>query len=418
MWFSLAIFSADCPIDSPGEGSAMAGETGIRSRGRMREKTPSRWLNVFALLASIRMSARRRDARIGMSESDSTPPARMTLAWPRAIWSWAEVIAWPAEAQARFKEKAGVSLGNWGRRLTSRATFGTSADGTTCPKITSSTSGPSKFVRSSSSRAAYRARSTARASFNTVPDLQNGVRHPATTATRRPFPRDIRFSLQDLPPGLLSASWRGGTRGVRSGPKPTTRPIRRGVGRVPVLVPHARRRARRHGRRSGGRAGHRRRNHWGGHRPRRRPAGLAHCAHREERRGRRHQLALLAADSRRPALSGTLRLPACCRCEPGAPRVAAHRTASGTSPPFPPSVLSRRPRAGLEGARGHVALRPPRGLPKREAAPVARAAGGPEGRAGAARSRGAGGGALLRRADRRPPPRPRHHARRRTVLRA
>ena len=154
MWFSLAIFSADCPIDSPVEGSAMAGETGIRSRGRMREKTPSRWLNVFALLASIRMSARRRDARIGMSESDSTPPARMTLAWPRAIWSWAEVIAWPAEAQARFKEKAGVSLGNWGRRLTSRATFGTRADGTTCPKITSSTSAPSKFARSSSSRAA------------------------------------------------------------------------------------------------------------------------------------------------------------------------------------------------------------------------------------------------------------------------
>src|SRR5207244_10082914 len=138
----------------------------------------------------------------------------------------------------------------------------------------------------------------------------------------------------------------------------------------------------------------------------------------EERRGRRHQLALLAADSRRPALSGTLRLPSGVRGEPGAPRVAAHRTAPGTSPPFPLSVLSRRPRAGLEGARGHVALRPPGGLPKREAAPVARAAGGPEGRAGAARSRAAGGGALLRRADRRRPPRPRHHARRRTVRRA
>ena len=43
MPFSFAIFSADCPIDSPVDGSAMAGVTGTRSRGRTCAKMPSRW---------------------------------------------------------------------------------------------------------------------------------------------------------------------------------------------------------------------------------------------------------------------------------------------------------------------------------------------------------------------------------------
>src|SRR5437899_6243581 len=34
-------------------------------------------------------------------------------------------------------------------------------------------------------------------SFSAVPDLQNGVRHPATIATRRPFPPGITFSSRD-----------------------------------------------------------------------------------------------------------------------------------------------------------------------------------------------------------------------------
>ncbi len=80
MRFSFAIFSADCPMDSPVDGSAMAGATGTRSRGRTRAKLRTRAITVFALLASIRTSARRRDARIGISESASAPPARMTSA--------------------------------------------------------------------------------------------------------------------------------------------------------------------------------------------------------------------------------------------------------------------------------------------------------------------------------------------------
>src|SRR5437867_1526874 len=104
MRFSLAIFSADWPIVSPVEGSAIAGDTGIRSRGRIFANTLTRCRAVLALLASTRMSARRREARIGMSERLSTPPARITSAWPSTIWSYAAVTAWLAEAQARFRE--------------------------------------------------------------------------------------------------------------------------------------------------------------------------------------------------------------------------------------------------------------------------------------------------------------------------
>ena len=102
MPFSFAIFSADWPIDSPVDGSAMAGVTGTRSRGRTCAKMPSRWPSVFALLASTRIWLKRRECRIGMSESDSTPPARITSAWPSRIWSAALVMAWAAEAQARL----------------------------------------------------------------------------------------------------------------------------------------------------------------------------------------------------------------------------------------------------------------------------------------------------------------------------
>ena len=59
---------------------------------------------LFALPASTRIWLKRRECRIGMSESDSTPPAMMTSAWPRAIWSAALVMAWVAEAQARLSD--------------------------------------------------------------------------------------------------------------------------------------------------------------------------------------------------------------------------------------------------------------------------------------------------------------------------
>src|SRR3989441_1198746 len=124
--------------------------------------------------------------------------------------------------------------------------------------MTASTSAASRLVRSSSSRVTNRARSTARASLSDVPDLQNGVRQPATTATRRPFLSGITFSSQDVP---------------RT--KPTTTPGGAGVvARHAVLVSHAGRGARIDGRRAGGRARHRRGEHGGGGRPRRRGAGV------------------------------------------------------------------------------------------------------------------------------------------------
>src|SRR5213082_2101536 len=59
--------------------------------------------------------------------------------------------------------------------------------------MTASTSAPARLVRSSSSRATKRARSTARTSLSAVPERQKGVRQPATIATRRPFPAGITF---------------------------------------------------------------------------------------------------------------------------------------------------------------------------------------------------------------------------------
>src|SRR3989441_3349 len=123
--------------------------------------------------------------------------------------------------------------------------------------MTASTSAASRLVRSSSSRVTNRARSTARASLSDVPDLQNGVRQPATTATRRPFLSGITFSSQDVP---------------RT--KPTTTPGGAGVvARHAVLVSHAGRGARIDGRRAGGRARHRRGDQGGGERARRGAAG-------------------------------------------------------------------------------------------------------------------------------------------------
>src|SRR3954463_14556625 len=76
--------------------------------------------------------------------------------------------------------------GSWGRRLTSRATLGVRTEGTTWLNTTSSTSRPSTSLRKSSSRAAWRARVTALTSRKRGPLLANGVRTPATTATRLP----------------------------------------------------------------------------------------------------------------------------------------------------------------------------------------------------------------------------------------
>ena len=73
--FSLAIFSADWPIVRPVDGSAMAGASGTRSRGRTRASEPRRAPSDLAFCVSTRMRAMRRLCRIGTSERLSAPPA-------------------------------------------------------------------------------------------------------------------------------------------------------------------------------------------------------------------------------------------------------------------------------------------------------------------------------------------------------
>src|SRR3989454_2399319 len=74
--------------------------------------------------------------------------------------------------------------------------------------MTWSTSAPSRFVRCTSSRAASRARSTARTSFSTVPALQTAC------DIRRRRPRAVRFHLalhSPFAPGRkLASALRGG----------------------------------------------------------------------------------------------------------------------------------------------------------------------------------------------------------------
>jgi hypothetical protein len=76
----------------------------MRSRGRTLPNAARRPPSDLALLASTSVRLKRREWSTGMSESDSTPPATMTSALPRSIWSAALVIAWAPEAQARFSE--------------------------------------------------------------------------------------------------------------------------------------------------------------------------------------------------------------------------------------------------------------------------------------------------------------------------
>src|ERR1051325_11334901 len=286
-------------------------------------------------------------------------------------------MAWLAEAQARVKEEAGISFGNCGSRLTSRPMFGTRADGTTCPKITSSTSWPSRFVRSSSSRVAYRPRSTARAFFNAVPALLNGVRTPATTATRRPWRPGIRFCP------------------FRQSSKPTTSPKWRGVAGTAV------RNAAGHGRYAVRSADHRRRHHGRRDRAGRGTPRLSHRVDRQGRLRRRHVVAFLAADSRRHPLSGAGGAEARVRGQPGAARVAGDRAASRAPARVSLSDLSRQPRSRLEAARRHVAVRSAGRVPQRAPPSVVRRKEGAEYRARPARPRTRRRRALLRRAGRR-----------------
>ncbi len=136
MAFSLAIFSADWPIVRPVDGSAMAGASGTRSRGRTLARLPRRAPSDFAFCVSTRMRAMRRLWRIGTSERLSAPPAIPTSTCPRRIDDATSAIAWFAEAHARLTVWAGTDFGSPAPRATSRPRFGALTEGTTCPMTT------------------------------------------------------------------------------------------------------------------------------------------------------------------------------------------------------------------------------------------------------------------------------------------
>ena len=187
MWLIFAIFSADSPMVSPVVGSAIAGVIGMRSRGRIRVTALARAPNDFAREAATSASAKPREWRTGTVDRDSAPPAIAQSAWPSRIWSAASVIAWLADAQARETVHDCTPLGRCGIRDTSRAMLGASTDGTTVPNTSRSTSVLSTPVRWMSSATTARPRSIADIALRTVPARANGVRRPATIATRRPL---------------------------------------------------------------------------------------------------------------------------------------------------------------------------------------------------------------------------------------
>ena len=80
MPFSFAILSADCPMDSPVLGSAMAGVMGTRSRGRSCAKVDNRCDRLFAFDAATNTSLIPRECSMGTCVSDSAPPAMAILA--------------------------------------------------------------------------------------------------------------------------------------------------------------------------------------------------------------------------------------------------------------------------------------------------------------------------------------------------
>ena len=187
MPFSFAIFSADWPMLRPVDGSAMAGVSGTRSRGRMLAKAESRapsdsglrWASTSAR-AMLRLCEDRHVGQaLGPAGDARRPRGRGRIA------DATSAIAWLAEAQARFTVWAGTSFGRPAPSTASRARFGAFTDGTTWPMTTAPTEPGSTSVRSSSSRTQALARSTAVRSRKTVPERAKGVRQPATMATRR-----------------------------------------------------------------------------------------------------------------------------------------------------------------------------------------------------------------------------------------
>src|SRR5215207_2413680 len=221
----FAIFSADCPMVSPVDGSAMAGVIGTRSFGRMRESALTLPPMDLARDADTRASENPRECRMGTFDNDSAPPAMTTDAWPSAIWSAASVIAWLADAQARLTVTACTPFGSMGSSETSRAMFGAMTDGTTVPNTRASTSRPSSAVRWISSATHALPRSMAEMFLKAVPERANGVRTPETIATRRPLPK------------LAMAGTYSGITNRESGRDRGSTPHRHNAGNVPLARP-------------------------------------------------------------------------------------------------------------------------------------------------------------------------------------
>ena len=96
------------------------------------------------------------------------------------------MIAWFADAQARLTVYAWQPFGSIGISETSRAMFGASTDGTTVPKTSASTSSPSRLGALNQLGDAPLAELDRGRALEHRARRANGVRTPATIATRRP----------------------------------------------------------------------------------------------------------------------------------------------------------------------------------------------------------------------------------------
>src|SRR2546427_755388 len=123
---------------------------------------------------------------MGTSLIASAPPTTARSISPSAMASAALVMACRLVAQARTTEYASRFLGSPAARPTSRAMFGSCTDGITVPKTIWSMARTGISARCTSSATTCLPSSNAERSLKEVPALTNGVRRPATIATRRP----------------------------------------------------------------------------------------------------------------------------------------------------------------------------------------------------------------------------------------
>jgi hypothetical protein len=164
----------------------MAGVIGMKSLGRSVASVFTRPPSVLALLAVTSASLMRREWSTGTCDRLSLPPATTQSRWPRMIWSAASVMAWLADAQARLTVKLCTPRGSCGMSEISRAMLGSATFCTTVPNTTACTSAGSSSARASSSATQRWPSSVALRRESAEPARANGVRRPATMATRRP----------------------------------------------------------------------------------------------------------------------------------------------------------------------------------------------------------------------------------------